>query len=448
MVDDEESFRDIISNILPQKDYNLSVFERGDDVLRAIEEREFDIGLIDINMPGMNGLELIQRLKSQNTMTELIVITGYVNIPTAVETIKLGCYDYITKPVSFNRLANVIKKAYERLAISRENLALRRELESHYKYFEMIGKSVKMKNIFSLIDKVAVTSSSVLIQGESGTGKELVARAIHKRSDRCDKPFIIIDCATLSETLLENELFGHEKEAFTGAKSLKRGLFEIGDEGTLFIDEIGEMKTQTQSKLLRVIETCQFRRLGGNTHKQVDVRIIAATNRNLAEEVKKGVFREDLFYRINIFPIHLPPLRERKEDIPLLIEYFIQNTQVTRIRKQISDEAIQLFMAYNWPGNVRELANVVERALIISTDEKITPKDLPFDISRSKPTPAPDHLQVSCNPGLSKLVKDFEEQTITRIIEECDGNKIKAAKLLKISRAKLYRKLSEYGIGD
>ena len=283
---------------------------------------------------------------------------------------------------------------------------------------------------------------NIVLTGMMGTGKELVAKAIHKKSNRKDKPFVVVDCASLSENLLENELFGHEKGAFTDASSMKRGLFEIANGGTLFIDEVGEMKLTTQAKLLRGIETHQFRRLGGTKEIGVDVRIIAATNRNLVEEAKNGTFRDDLYYRLNVITINLPPLRERKDDIPLLVKYFMANSQVTTIEKKVSNEFMKVLIEYDWPGNVRELANVVERALIISTNQYITPADLPIDFSRLSAC----YSHSSDKMGLGGLLKDLEKNIIIKVLKECGNNKIKTARSLKLSRSKLYRKLKEYHI--
>jgi len=442
VVDDEVGFRELMVKVIPKTKYNLEVFSNGSEVLKAIEKKEFDVGLIDIKMPDMDGIELLKRFRTQNILTEFIVLTGQASVATAIESMKLGCYDYLTKPARLDELEAVIQKAYEKKVIRKENIILKEELQIKDKYYEMVGESSKMGSIFSLIDKVAKTSSPVLIIGESGTGKELVAKAIHKSSNRKDKPFIVVDCAFLSENLLENELFGHEKGAFTDASSMKRGLFEIANGGTLFIDEIGEMKLTTQAKLLRAIETHQFRRLGGIKQIRVNVRIIAATNRNLVEDARNGNFRKDLYYRLNVVTINLPPLRERKEDISLLVKHFMANSQVTTIKKKVSQEFMKILMEYDWPGNVRELANIVERALIISVSEYITPADLPIDFSR---LPA-GYSYPSDKMGLNKLLKDFERDAIIKAFRECKGNKIETAKSLKLSRSKLYRKLKEYHI--
>ena len=442
VVDDESGFRELMVKTMPKSKYNLKAFSSGNAVLKVIEKKEFDVGLIDIKMPDMDGIELLKRFRKQNILTEFIILTGQASVSTAIESMKLGCYDYLTKPVRLNELETVIQKAYEKKVIKSENIVLKEKLQFKDKYCEMVGKSSKMKSIFSLIDKVANASSPILITGESGTGKELVAKGIHKNSNRRNRPFIVIDCASLSENLLENELFGHEKGAFTDASSMKRGLFEIANRGTLFIDEIGEMKLTTQAKLLRAIETHQFRRLGSTKQIQIDVRIIVATNRNLVEEVKNGNFRGDLYYRLNVVTISLPPLRERKEDIPLLVKHFIANTHVTTTKNKISQEFMKILMEYDWPGNVRELGNVVERALIICTGDYITPADLPIDFRR----PLAYYLPSSDKKSLSELLKDFEKDIITKVLRESAGNKIKTARSLKLSRSKLYRKLKEYGV--
>jgi len=444
VVDDEEGFRQLMVKTMPKTKYNLEVFSSGDEALEAIEKKEFDVGLIDIKMPDMDGIELLKKFRKQNILTELIIITGQASIATAIESMKLGCYDYLTKPIMLEKLEIVIRKAYEKKLINRENIVLREELQLKDKYCGIVGKSSKMKSVFSIIDKVAKTSSPVLVTGESGTGKELVAKAIHKKSHRRNKPFIVVDCASLSENLLENELFGHEKGAFTDASSMKRGLFEIANGGTLFIDEIGEVKLATQSKLLRAIETHQFRRLGGTKQMGVDVRIIAATNRDLVEEVEKGNFRKDLYYRLNVVTINMPPLRERKEDIPLLVRHFVANSRVTTAKKKISQESMKILMEYDWPGNVRELANVVERVLIISPNQYIMPLDLPIGFSR----PRVRCSSLSDKMGLRELLRGFEKNIIVSALREFGGNKTETARSLKLSRSKFYRKLKEYDISN
>lgn len=439
-VDDDADIRTLIQKALPLNKYNLEVFASAEDILRAIPKKDFDVGLVDINMPGMDGIELVRTLKSQKILTELIIVTGVASVVTAIEAMKLGCYDYLTKPFRIDALEITIQKAYEKKIVNKENIVLKEELRLKDKYYEMIGKSPKMMDIFSLIDKVTKTSSTILVTGETGTGKELAARTIHRINHPSDKSFIIVDCTSIPETLLESELFGHEKGAFTHAFDFKCGLFEIADKGTLLIDEIAEMNLTTQAKLLRAIETRQFRRLGGYKQIQADVRIIASTNRDLVEEVKNNNFRKDLYYRLNVVNIHLPPLRERKEDIPLLVKHFLANKKQAQANKKINPDTMRILMEYNWPGNVRELANVIERAVMISDGDYILPVDLPMNLSNQLNFLTTDEM------NLSKSVKDFEKQLIIKTLNDCKGNKIKTAKALKLTRSKLYRKLTEYKI--
>ncbi|OGS36364.1 MAG: hypothetical protein A2293_05775 [Elusimicrobia bacterium RIFOXYB2_FULL_49_7] len=439
IVDDDPRLRALLSDMLPPSAYEVSAFASSREVLSAVNEREYDVGIIDMNMPEMNGLELVKLLKSRELITELVVLTGQATLDNAIEAMKLGCYDYLAKPVKLDELEMVVQKAYDKRNLLKENITLKEELHLKDTFHELVGKSEKMKAVYSLIRKVAKSPSLVLITGESGTGKELVAKALHKDSNRSDKPFIIIDCASLSENILENELFGHEKGAYTDANSMKRGLFEVADSGTLFIDEIGEMKTSTQAKLLRVIETHRFRRLGGNQEIAVDVRIIAATNRNLKEEVKKGNFREDLYHRINVVNIQLPPLRERKEDIPSLVKHFIANSSADGQKKRIREDDMSFLMEYNWPGNVRELANVLERVLILSANDFIKPEDFPQELTQKAFLPA-----AHASGTLAQQMESVEREIVKRALEKCKGNKQEAAKSLGISRANLYRKIEHY----
>lgn len=440
IVDDEPHFLGLMKDILSGSEYNLELFINPQEAIKAAAKKEYDVGLIDINMPEMNGIDLIRELKKQtNTFTEYIVLTGQGSISTAIESMKLGCYDYLTKPIKLNKLKMVLDKAYEKKLLNKENVILRAELNLIDKYYEMVGKSPRMKEIFALIDRVAQTSSIVLITGESGTGKELAAKAIHKRSSRNRRPFIILDCTSIPEKLLENELFGHEKGAFTDATSMKRGLIEVADGGTLFIDEIGEMGISIQSKLLRVIETHRFRRLGSNREIEVDVRIIAATNRNLAEEIEKNNFRKDLFYRLNVVPIRMPALYERKDDIPILVKHFIATNQITSEKKKVSSESMDVLKRYQWPGNVRELANAIERALIVSSGEYITPEDLPIKY--------PEQMRFDfTNKSMKELLFDCEKSIINETLLKYNGSRTDAAKALGLSRSKLYRKIKDFGI--
>lgn len=436
VVDDESSIRKLMRTVFGGDNFELDVFPSADEFLASSGHKEYDVGIIDIKMPGRSGMELLKILKGRDMLTEYIILTGQGTISNAIEAMKLGCYDFVTKPMRLEELKIIVQKAYERKMINRENMSLREELQLKDKFHGMVGKSASMKDVFSMIEKVSKTDSPVLITGESGTGKELAASAIQKSGARADRPFIVVDCASLSEHLLENELFGHEKGAYTDAISMKRGLFEVADTGTLFIDEIAEMSPETQSKLLRVLETFTFRRVGGNQQLKVDVRILAATNKDLKQEIGKGRFREDLYYRLNVFNIHLPPLRERKEDIPILAKHFIANSQVTCSRKRIRAEDINALMAYDWPGNVRELANAIERAMIVSSDDFITKKDFPIGIGSGA-------ALIGDGKSLEELVRDYERETIEKTIKKCGNSKIKAAKMLGISRAQLYRKLGE-----
>jgi DNA-binding NtrC family response regulator len=444
IVDDEPEFGRMLQKVFPQDKYAVTVFSSGYQVLEAVRTTEYDVGLIDIRMPDMNGVELLKRLKEGNVMTELIVLTGRGSIPSALEATRLGCYDYLTKPARLDELEIAIQKAYEKKVLSRENRLLKEKIrfDAQYRYHELISRNPRMLQIFHLSEKVAKTSSPVLIMGESGTGKELVARAIHRSSARSGKPVIIIDCGSLSETLLENELFGHEKGAFTDAGSMKHGLFEVADGGTLFIDEIGEMKPATQVKLLRVLETHQFRRLGATQQTETDVRVIAATNRDLLQEVEKGNFRKDLYYRLNTFNITLPPLRDRREDIPLLVQHFIDTNQVTTEKKRIREEDLKTLMRYDWPGNIRELAHFIEHALIVSPNEYITPADFPVEFARHRT--AVD--SVALQNGLDELLAAYEKQIIREALKQARYNRREAAKILHISRSKLYRELERLSL--
>lgn len=437
VVDDEAPFRKLLARRLSKDGNAVEAFGSSEPALSAAEQKHFDVALVDIKMPGMDGIELLRRFKEIHPSLEVIMITGQGTIDSAIAAMKLGAYDYLTKPCKLSELDLIVQKAYEKSTLQKQNVLLQDQLRMRNPYGEIVGKSRKIREVIALIHKVAPTSSPVLIEGESGTGKELVANIIHKKSRRSEGPFIVINCAALQENLLENELFGHEKGAFTGASSLKHGLFELSDRGTFFIDEISEMNPNIQAKLLRVIELGEFRRVGGNRQIRVDVRVLVATNRNLEEEVKKGRFREDLFYRLNIVTLSVPPLRERKEDIPMLVDYFLRSQSMDGgWGKAISSDALESLMNYDWPGNVRELANVLERALILCTENTITLKDLPLTVMGKS----------------SKVLKsastlgEIERNQIEKTLKELNGNKTKTAKALGISLRNLYRKIEKYGI--
>jgi DNA-binding NtrC family response regulator len=437
VVDDEEPFRRLLKNELARKGYAVSVASDGGEALRLMRENTFDATLLDVVMPGVDGLSLMKKLKEDPSAPPIIVLTGRATVETAVEAMKNGAYDYLTKPYKLDELVIVVDRACEYGRLSVKSKLLEQELVRKESPFEFVGTSRQLKDILALIRKVAPTDSPVYIQGESGTGKELVANTVWHYSKRKDTPFIALNCASLSESLIESEIFGHEKGAFTSAYQLKRGLVEVADTGTLFLDEIGEMPIGLQAKLLRFLDSGEFRRVGGNKALTVDVRLIAATNKDLPGMIKKGAFREDLYYRLNVINITLPPLRERKEDIAALARHFLKQ-YAKKLDKSITDltpDALELLAGYHWPGNVRELENVVERAVILCESNLLGAEDL------SVPTPAVI-AELGTNPSLEEMEKNY----ILRVLKEANGNQSKASQLLGIDRKTLYLKLKKYGI--
>jgi DNA-binding NtrC family response regulator len=437
VVDDEEPFRRLLKNELARKGYAVSVAVDGGEALRLMRENPFGAILLDVVMPGVDGLSLMKKLKEDPSAPPIIVLTGKATVETAVEAMKNGAYDYLTKPYKLDELVIVVDRACEYGRLSVKNKLLEQELVRKGSPFEFVGTSRQLKDILALIRKVAPTDSPVFIQGESGTGKELVANTVWHYSKRKDTPFIALNCASLSESLIESEIFGHEKGAFTSAYQLKHGLVEVADTGTLFLDEIGEMPIGLQAKLLRFLDSGEFRRVGGNKALTVDVRLIAATNKDLAAMIKRGTFREDLYYRLNVINITLPPLRERKEDIAALARHFLQQ-YAKKLDKSITDltsDALELLAGYHWPGNVRELENVVERAVILCESDLLGAEDL------SVPTPAVI-AELGTNPSLEEMEKSY----ILRVLKEANGNQSKASQLLGIDRKTLYLKLKKYGI--
>jgi two-component system response regulator AtoC len=439
VVDDEEPFRRLLKKELTRKGYAVEVAADGSEALRLLNDRSFNVILLDVVMPGVDGISLMKKLKEDSGAPSVIVLTGKATVETAVEAMKNGAYDYLTKPYKLDELAVVIDRAYEFSRLSVKSRLLEQELVRQEVPFAFIGKSRQIQEILSLIEKVAPTDSPVFIQGESGTGKELVANTVWHFSLRKDAPFIALNCATLSENLIESEIFGHEKGAFTSAYQTKHGLVEVADKGTLFLDEIAEMPIGLQAKLLRFLDSGEFRRVGGNKTLSVDVRVIAATNKDLATLIKAGSFREDLYYRLNVINITIPPLRERKADIAELARHFLA-TYAKKLSKPIADftsEALELLSAYRWPGNVRELENVVERAVIVCESGTIGAEDLSI----------PSYAAVAdmnVNPSLEEMEKNY----ILRVLNETGGNQSKASQLLGIDRKTLYLKLKKYGISS
>jgi two-component system, NtrC family, response regulator AtoC len=432
IIEDEEPLRVLYEKRLKRKGYAVNSFSTAEKALKALEKETFDVALVDICMPGMSGLDFLKIAKKDYPALEIIMLTAYASIESAVQAMKHGAYDYLTKPCHLPELEMLVEKAYEKNSLRQENALLKEELRSKEMYDSLIYGSAKMKKIMSDVEKVAQSDSPVIIQGESGTGKELVAHTIHKLSPRKNGSFIAVNCANLQENLFENELFGHEKGAYTGAVEQKLGLIELAHMGTLFIDEIGEMHPSAQAKLLRVLETKRFRRVGGTKELVSDVRVIVATNENLKAAISEKKFRNDLYFRLNVISFFLPPLRDRKKDIPLLIDYFLQKkNRVLKSSKTISPKAAQLFEEYDWPGNVRELANVVERAIILSSGNCIEPHDLPFSGGEQCGT---DHHSL----------EDMERNHIVKVLQSANGNKTLAAKILGISVRNLYRKLEQY----
>jgi DNA-binding NtrC family response regulator len=437
VVDDEEPLRRLLRKELGRKGFVVEAAPDGQSALALLKEAPFDVILLDIVMPGIDGISLMKRMKTDPSSPVIIVLTGKATVETAVEAMKNGAYDYLSKPYKLDELVMVIDRAYEFGKLSIKNRLLQQELVRKESPFNFIHNSRQLQDILELIRKIAPTDSPVFIQGESGTGKELVANTIWHYSKRNSSPLVALNCATLSENLIESEIFGHEKGAFTSAYQTKHGIVEVADKGTLFLDEIGEMPLGLQAKLLRFLDSGEFRRVGSNRPLQVDVRIIAATNKNLVDLVKEGTFREDLFYRLNVINITIPPLRERREDIPELAHCFLEKygRKLSKPISSFTSGAIDRLNRYSWPGNVRELENVVERAVILCDGGKIAPEDLsiPVDVSSKVK---------SAQPSL----EEWEREYILRVLNEAGGNQSRASQILGIDRKTLYLKLKKYGI--
>jgi two-component system, NtrC family, response regulator PilR len=432
LVDDEASLLDFLSLLFQEEGYEVATADSATSARETLAASSFDLVLCDITMPDGTGLDLLREIKQETAeRTAVIMMTAYTSTESAIEAMKLGAYDYVSKPFDVEELRLLVRKALEKIELYDENRHLRRELQGRYKFANIIGRSSRMQAVFELIEKVAKTPSTVLIQGESGTGKELIARAIHYNSNRSTGRFLSINCGALPEALLESELFGHERGAFTGAVREKSGLFQEAEGGTLFLDEIGDMSLTMQVKLLRALQERVVRKVGGTREEPVDVRIITATNSNLKEKVAEGSMREDLFYRVHVIPIELPPLRHRREDIPLLVNHFAEKYPRAdgSGAKRFSIEAMRLLEGYEWPGNVRELENVVERTLALSTDAVVTATDLPGYL-RSESSNGPIVSLPEEGLDLERLLDDLRAQLMREALDRCDGVQTRAAELL------------------
>ncbi|NPA42249.1 MAG: sigma-54-dependent Fis family transcriptional regulator [Aquificae bacterium] len=437
VVEDERDFRELLVDHLEGLGFSAVGVATKEEAFRELESRDYSIVLLDLFLPDGNGMELLREVKENSPLTEVIVITGHGTIKTAVEAIKLGAYDFLTKPCSLKELEITIKKAVESRHLKRENLLYKREKRVSRDYGGFVFESPAMKEVIEKVEKIACSDCPVLITGESGVGKEVVANLIHKNSDRSDKPMVALNIASIPKELVEAELFGYEKGAFTGADRGKAGFFELADGSTLFLDEIGEMETSLQAKLLRVIETKKFYRVGGRKEIESDVRIITATNRNLEEMVSEGKFREDLYYRLNVVQIHIPPLRERKEDIIPLAQHFLEtfSRKYSKGIKGFTKRAKEALLSYPWPGNVRELKNVVERAVLFSDSEYIEEEDISCLFTHSG------------EKGGFKTIRELEKEYIMEVLKQVNFNKKKASEILGIPLRTFYRKLENYGIG-
>ncbi|MDO8137112.1 MAG: sigma-54 dependent transcriptional regulator [Candidatus Brocadiales bacterium] len=444
VVDDEVNLLKALSDILKKNGYEVAVARDGPSALQILQKDSFDVALLDIRMPQMNGVELLEKLKAQHQGMEVIVMTAYGTIETAKRSMKLGAYDYILKPLDIDEVLMNIGKIVQLRAVAREAHFLESQLQEEHGYKNIIGKSKQIKDVVETIEKVAPSDSTVLIVGQSGTGKEMVADAVHYSSRRCARPYVKINCAAFPENLLESELFGYEKGAFTGADKQKKGKFEVANGGTLFLDEIGDMPLPMQAKLLRVLEQGEFERLGGNEVIRVDTRFIAATNQNLSKLMQEKRFRNDLFYRLNTVIITLPPLVERSQDIPILVGHFLEKfaTQMSKKVPKVTQEAMGLILSYPWPGNVRELANVMERAVIFSEAGEIRPCHLPPNVQKGYAESAPETLPSDLS------LESVESRHISDVLKLAKGNKNEAARLLGIHRETLYKKIKRYNIQE
>ena len=450
VVDDEQSMREFLEIMLKKEDYKVSLASNGEEVLKLLERDIFDLVLLDVRMPKMDGIAVLKRIKALATETIVIMITAYASHDTAVKAMKEGAYDYITKPFKIDEIKLIIRNALEKKNLQKENSLLKQVVRDRYRFDNIIGQSPKMQALYDLLEKVSPTKTNILVTGESGTGKELVAKAIHYNSPRRDRPFVTLNCGAIPESLIESELFGHMKGAFTDAIATKKGLFEVADEGTLFLDEISELPLLMQVKLLRVLQDREFKRVGGTEDLRVDVRIIAATNKDLEEAVREKHFREDLFYRLNVIQIKLPPLRERIDDIPRLAMHFLKkfSAELNKTISTVSPEAHRLLQDYAYPGNVRELQNIIERAVALESFEELTAQNLRSYLD--------EHLQLKKggldldipSEGLEKFVEEIERTLLVKALDRTHGIKKKAAELLGINFRSMRYRLEKYGLNQ
>jgi two-component system response regulator AtoC len=446
IVDDESGMRHMLSVLLEREGYSIDTAQNGKEGLDKIKSNEYALVLCDIRMPEMDGLTFLESTKSLNKQLPVIMMSAFGNVDTAIEAMKKGAYDYVSKPFKADEILIRLQRLTDQETLMFENQSLKRVLHQETSFSNIIARSPRMLDIFDTIRKIADYKTTVLITGESGSGKELIARAIHFNSPRSNKPFIAINCSAIPETLLESELFGYVKGSFTGANKDKKGLFEEASGGTLFLDEVGDLPLSLQVKLLRAIQEEEIRRVGDTKTMKIDVRLITATLKNLGEEIKKGGFREDLYYRLNVLPIHLPPLRERKEDIPLLADTFLSrfSKEMDKKVKKLSPEALQALTDYSWPGNVRELENTIERAMVLETEEELRPESLPDSVRNVEVNPA---IRAAASElSIKKMMVIMEQELIKKALEKTGGNRTWAAKLLEISHRALLYKIKRYGL--
>lgn len=450
VADDEQSMREFLDIMLKKEGYKVSLASNGEEVVKLIDNDLFDLVLLDIRMPKLDGISALKKIKAITPETIVIMITAYASADTAIKAMKEGAYDYITKPFKVEEIKLIIKNALEKINLQKENFLLKQVVRDRYHFGNIIGQSPKMVALYDLLEKVSPTKTNILIAGESGTGKELVAKAIHYNSPRKEKPFVTLNCGAIPEALIESELFGHMKGAFTDAIATKKGLFEVADEGTIFLDEISELPLLMQVKLLRVLQDKEFKRVGGTEDIRVDVRIISATNKDLEGAVKEKLFREDLFYRLNVIQIKLPPLRERKEDIPILANHFLKkySEELNKNISKISPETIQILLHYEYPGNVRELQNIIERAVALEGSQELTAVNLNSYLSE-QPLLKKGSMDIEIpNEGidLEKMVEDLERTLLLKALDKTKGIKKKAAELLHINFRSMRYRLEKYGL--